>query len=110
MSVITAETRALLERVEALPPAGTRVRLTHELWRYPHFIADEGMVGTVVERSYDLFAVRMDRRLEGAEEWANEIHWYPQNCDEWPEEEIEVLDRRGRFLSFLRNTLKGEGT
>jgi len=66
----------------ALLAPGDRVRLIHEVWRYPHFIAEIGEAGTVTEASADLVAVRMDTPICGAEEWGNEVHWYPTNGDD----------------------------
>lgn len=57
-------------------PAGTRVVLTQDVERYPHFIAPAGSTGTVVDLGDDtIFAVRLDEHLPGAEEWHNEVHW-----------------------------------
>jgi hypothetical protein len=66
----------------ALLSVGDRVRLTHEVWRYPHFIAECGQAGTVTYVSHDMVAVRMDAPVKGAEEWDNEVHWYPCNGDD----------------------------
>jgi hypothetical protein len=72
------------------PTIGERVRLTREIWRYPHFKAFAGQAGLVVSDEHDIYAVRMDDVIEGAEEWANEIHWYPQNGDV-PAEDLERI-------------------
>lgn len=55
---------------------GTRVRLTRDVERYPHFVAEAGMEGTVTEVSEERVAVQLDDPVPGAEEWDNEIHWY----------------------------------
>lgn len=69
---------------------GMRVRLKHEVWRYPHFIVEKGATGTVVDiGAPDVFAVCMDEKIEGAEEWENEVHWYPENGDD-PSLDIEA--------------------
>jgi hypothetical protein len=73
---------------------GTRVRLRHDVWRYPHFIAPMGATGTVVGHEDSqpwTVAVRMDEHLDGAEDWDNEVHWYPTNGDD-PLQDVEVLD------------------
>jgi hypothetical protein len=57
-------------------PVGTRVRLTREVERYPHFIAERGRAGVVVEATPDAVSVRLDEHLPGAEEWDNEVCWY----------------------------------
>ncbi len=55
---------------------GTRVRLIHDVDRYPHFIAPEGATGTVVDIGDPMvFAVKLDVHIDGAEDWDNEIHW-----------------------------------
>lgn len=69
---------------------GKRVRLRHDVDRYPHFIAPKGAVGTIVTAKRDIFAVKLDETLSGAEEWANEVHWYPLNGDV-PTADLEVV-------------------
>ncbi len=69
---------------------GARVRLTHSVDRYPHFIAPEGATGRVLFNESALFSVRLDKHLPGAEEWENEVHWYPLNGDA-PAEDLEVI-------------------
>jgi hypothetical protein len=58
------------------------VRLAHDIERYPHFIAPRGALGTLVATDDATIAVRLDEPLEGAEDWDNEVHWYPQNGDD----------------------------
>ncbi len=73
-----------------LPPDGTRVRLTEEIERYPHFIVRAGMLGTV-RRSGGVFEVRLDETVPGAEEWDNCIVWSePEDLFDVPDE-IEVV-------------------
>jgi hypothetical protein len=61
---------------DEMTAAGTRVRLLHDIDRYPHFIATAGSTGTVVDiGDPDIFAVKLDEELLGAEEWENEVHW-----------------------------------
>lgn len=74
-----------------IPSVGERVRLKNDVERYPHFIARAGSVGTVTESDEELVSVRLDLPLVGAEEWENEVHWYPRNCDDVPMDDIEVL-------------------
>ena len=88
---LTDEDREYQARLDALPNPGTRVRLTCNVERYPHFIAQAGRRGTVIEATEEVFSVRMDDYLPGAEDWQNEVHWYPRNCDQWPDGELEVL-------------------
>jgi hypothetical protein len=68
-------------RVATRPPVGTRVRLTQYADRFPHFIADKGAVGTVTVDDEYLYAVKMDDRLDGCEEWGNEVTWLPEDDD-----------------------------
>lgn len=55
---------------------GRRVRLLRNVERYPHFIADAGLVGVVSHVDDDVLAVRLEEPLAGAEAWDNEVHWY----------------------------------
>lgn len=71
--------------------AGTRVRLTRNVERYPHFVAEAGRTGTVTTYSDDLVAVRLDDPLSGAEEWENQVHWYR---DQFEEVEFREVFRR----------------
>jgi hypothetical protein len=74
-------------------PIGTRVRLTQDVERYPHFIARAGMVGTVTENASgpgEVFAVKMDETLENCTEWDNEVCWVPSD-DDTPWDEIEEV-------------------
>jgi hypothetical protein len=67
--------RAMALNNDAVVRDGDRVRLTHDVERYPHFIAPKGATGIVREDGPDLFVVKLDQALAGAEEWENEIHW-----------------------------------
>ena len=73
---------------------GQRVRLRHDVDRFPHFIAAAGSTGTVVDVAGDMsiFAVRLDEPLAGAEEWDNEVHWYIENGDDEPERDLEPAE------------------
>lgn len=63
--------------------AGTRVRLRHDVDRYPHFIAPAGALGTVVDIGDEsILAVVLDDYLPGAQDWANEVHWSVDGDDE----------------------------
>lgn len=55
---------------------GTKVRLTRDVERYPHFTAEAGLTGTVTKFDEEIVAVRLDDPVPGAEEWDNGIHWY----------------------------------
>ena len=69
---------------------GTRVRLTNAVDRYPHFIAPQGATGTLVTSAPGVVAMYLDEHLDGAEEWGNEVRWYPSNGD-FPADDMEVL-------------------
>lgn len=90
--------QALLER---LPKTGTRVRLVEDVERYPHFIARRGMEGVVTESSDEIFAVRMDDEIPGAQEWENEVHWYPRNGGDWPFSALEELSQKSKMRPTL---------
>ncbi len=90
---LTDDDRAYQQRLDALPKPGTRVRLTCDVDRYPHFQVIRGSTGTVTEATEEVFSVRIDVPIPGAEDWHNELHWYPRNCDQWPEDEIEVVPK-----------------
>src|SRR5262245_528519 len=73
------------------PGVGSRVRLRHDVDRFPHFLAPAGLVGTVVDvGDRTIYAVRFDREIEGAEEWQNEIHWFIDQGDD-PTEDLEQV-------------------
>ncbi len=55
---------------------GDRVELQRDVERYPQFIAKKGLQGTIAKKDDEVFAVKMDKRLKGAEEWDNCIEWY----------------------------------
>lgn len=57
------------------PPVGTRVTLTQEIDRYPHFRLPPGMTGVVSLSDEGGIWVKMDVYIEGAEDWDNEIQW-----------------------------------
>jgi hypothetical protein len=78
------------EGMTAIADIGDRVRLVHPVDRYPHFVAAEGMEGTVTQNDDEAFSVRLDITIEGAESWDNEVCWYPSNGDD-PSEDIERI-------------------
>src|SRR5262245_33755058 len=82
---------------------GRRVRLTNDIDRYPHFIAPKGATGTVTEAHPDLYSVKLDELLPGAEEWDNEVCWYPTNSDsDNPNADLIATDEPWpkRYLDF----------
>ena len=91
---VADEAASIVPRAIRKPPAvGARVRLKHDVDRYPHFIAPKGAEGIVVNHDpHDpaLVAVRLDEKVEGAEEWENEVHWYFPNGDD-PTLDIEEV-------------------
>jgi len=73
------------------PAVGSRVRLAHDVDRFPHFVAPAGALGTVVYLDADLLRVRLDETLEGAETWDNEIVWSLRD-DDVPRDALELLE------------------
>lgn len=59
-----------------VPPDGMRVQCTSSIDRYPHFLAEGPLTGTVVDHG-DMFVVKVDQHIEGCEEWDNEVSY----CD-----------------------------
>ena len=70
---------------------GTRVKLKHDVDRYPHFIAGAGSTGTVTHSDGRTLCVRMDEAVSGAETWDNEVVWSIENGDD-PTRDVDVLD------------------
>ncbi len=87
---LTPEDSAYQARLDALPAEGTRVRLTRDVDRFPHFIAPKGAEGTVTSVDEYALCVRLDETLPGAEDWDNEVHWYPRD-DMWPNGDLETI-------------------
>jgi hypothetical protein len=84
-------------------PEGSRVRLTADAERFPHFIARAGSTGVVNHNPGDGIAVKLDRYLPGAEEWDNEVWWMIEDCDYpdgWRDPEVELIARRSVSQSF----------
>jgi hypothetical protein len=64
--------------VPSLPAVGARARLRRSVERFPHFVAEEGAAGTITTAGEELIAMKLDRVLQGAEEWDNEVCWGPE--------------------------------
>jgi hypothetical protein len=80
-----------IEAADARPAIGARVRLAHDLDRFPHFLAPAGSLGTVVDiGDPGVYAVRLDETLPGAEEWDNAIIWSVRDGDE-PTSALELV-------------------
>jgi hypothetical protein len=60
---------------DSLPAIGARFRLSRPVERFPHFCAETGAVGTVVDASSNVISLHMDEYVPGAEDWGNEIVW-----------------------------------
>lgn len=54
---------------------GCHVALKQEVERFPHFKANAGSTGIIVEVTDHIIAVAMDDHIPGCEEWANRIIW-----------------------------------
>lgn len=82
------------------PPVGSRVELTHDVERYPHFVAAAGSTGTVVDiGDPNIYAVRLDEPLAGAEEWSNEVHWILDTGDD-PSGAVRSLATAADFVNL----------
>lgn len=69
---------------------GDHIRLARPVERFPHFTAPKGATGTVVEVSDTLIRIRMDEKINGAEEWDNEVCWSVADGDT-PGLDVEVI-------------------
>lgn len=65
----------MTKTVQQFPKEGTRVRLTKDVERYPHFTARKGAKGTVTESGDGTVMVLMDEPIKGCEDWDNEVIW-----------------------------------
>lgn len=55
---------------------GLRFRLARMVERFPHFNAEPGNTGTVLEVvGTDHLVAKMDKAFPGGEDWDNEIQW-----------------------------------
>lgn len=70
---------------------GDRVWLIHPVDRYPHFVAPANATGTVVDTGdQNVFAVRLDAPVAGAEDWDNQVLW-ALDADEDPARDIALV-------------------
>ena len=58
------------------PQIGERYMLVNDVDRFPDFIAEGGLEGTLSDIDNGLYCLRMDKTIEGAEEWDNEVIWH----------------------------------
>lgn len=66
---------------------GYRFRLKRLVDRWPDFLAPEGLTGTVTIVDDEGIWGKMDQHIPGAEEWENQIHWYPPlHPDDFPDD------------------------
>jgi len=79
-----------LEVVAPLPAVGTKVRLLHDVDRFPHFVAPKGATGVVSNAEDGVFCVLLDEKLVGAEDWDNEVMWSVRDGDD-PQKALEVI-------------------
>jgi hypothetical protein len=68
---------AAMRGVEEKYKKGDRIRLKHDLDRYPNFIAKAGSTGTIDEIDLEDGSVwiKMDEPIPGCEEWRHRILW-----------------------------------
>jgi hypothetical protein len=60
---------------EHVDETGKAVRLSRNVERFPHFIAEQGRQGVITEWDRWQVVVKLDEPLAGAEEWDNCIIW-----------------------------------
>lgn len=60
---------------------GDRVELVRLVDRLPDFLVEAGKTGTVTCANEREVYVQMDDKIDGAEEWDNQIIWDLVNCD-----------------------------
>lgn len=63
---------------------GQKVALKADIERYPHFRIPCGWTGEVVELTDQLVRVKMDRHVDGAESWDNELAFTPEDNNREP--------------------------
>ena len=68
---------------------GQKIQLKRDIDRYPHFIANKGECGYVVEYDSTYVAVQMELYIEGCEEWDNCICWYEHDFEDFADD-VEV--------------------
>jgi hypothetical protein len=74
--------KALEERASARPAVGARVLFVDQLDRYPHFTVPAGATGIVTQSDLDIYTVKVDQTIPGAEEWNNEVIWQVSDDEE----------------------------
>jgi hypothetical protein len=71
------------EDVNVVLELGTRVRMRHDVDRWPNFVVPvgyEGVVTTIVVDQHDVMVgVQMDLPIPGCEPWDNEVQWVDQH-------------------------------
>lgn len=70
----------LVKRAKEQPfKIGDRIELTESVDKFPDFIADKGLIGTVVyvdNEHKGMIEVKMDKTIKGAEHWDNCVIFY----------------------------------
>lgn len=76
-----------------IPPVGERFRLVREVERFPHFIVDKGLTGTVVSVDHGVIYGKMDQHIPDCEEWDNCIQWdgHPDSDPRY-DQDVEVIN------------------
>jgi hypothetical protein len=75
--------RQQVKREPELPALDGRVRLRHDVDRFPHFVAKEGSYGTVIDIDGEYsISIKMDDHIDGCEEWDNSIIWSIDDCED----------------------------
>jgi hypothetical protein len=68
---------------------GHKVRLVRDVERFPNFIAWENMTGVIVDNRTP--AVLMDEKIDGCEEWENQVLWNGQHKKDFSQE-VQLID------------------
>src|SRR3954465_11563127 len=85
---------------------GARVKTITYVDRRPLFEVPPHQLGTVVRAKRDFVAVQMDERIEGCEEWHNQIRFIPDDCGEyWYHTTLDTVEK----VFFYHFCLTGEG-
>lgn len=79
---------------KAVIQVGARVQTITIVDRRPLFEVPPGKFGTVVRAERDFIVVQMDERIEGCEEWSNQVRFIPDDCGEyWWQTRLDTVEK-----------------
>ncbi len=58
---------------------------------FPHFFVNKGLTGKIVINDEECISIKMDKKLDGAENWNNEVHLYTTHEFLYPSNYIRTL-------------------